>query len=313
MNKKNNRFTIMFIPHYGSDPRSLSITHRAILIIGMMFILAVISFSLLGNNYYFMLSQMDELEQLRTINTIQGEQIISLDQEARAISAELKSIEELDREVRSLLELEDFQDFLSETEVPEKQPFLLSRGTDYEFPALQETTVEVKGETVVLHEELVQLKTELPGTRAAMEDLKVLVEDKKEQLAGTPSIWPTQGRITSPYGERRAPYSRRIEFHSGIDIGASRGTPVYATARGVVEMAAYNGGMGRMVSIRHPYGHRTIYAHLTNYVVEAGDSVEKGDVIGHVGSTGFSTGPHLHYEVLVNGETKDPMLFIPNR
>ncbi|UNC93722.1 peptidoglycan DD-metalloendopeptidase family protein [Candidatus Contubernalis alkaliaceticus] len=311
MKKRNNRLTIMFIPHYDSNPRSFVITHKAILIAAVISMLAVVSFSLLGNNYYFMLSQMDELKQLRIINDLQGEQILSLDEETKAISQELKSIEALDREVRSILELEDFQEILSEMEVPEKQHSLLSRGTSYDFPVPPETTGEVREGTFGLYEELDQIKIELPLTRAAMEDLKVLVEDKKEQLAGTPTIWPTQGRITSPFGERRAPYSRRIEFHSGIDIGASRGTPVYATARGVVEMAAYNGGMGRMVTIKHPYEHRTLFAHLTNYVVEAGDSVEKGDLIGHVGSTGFSTGPHLHYEVHVNGQPMDPMLFIP--
>lgn len=303
----------MFIPHYGSDPRSFNLSLKSLSItfslIVILFTATITSLSMWGNHYGFMLTQMEELEQLRTINEIQGEQILSLSAETEDITEKMKSLEELDREVRNLLELEDFQEIMSD--VPERKPMLLSRGLDYNLNPLQETAVGGRVEETPLHNQLEELKGGIPFTRASLEDLKELIEEKQEELAGTPSIWPTTGRITSPFGERRNPYTRRISFHSGIDIGAKRGTPVYAAARGVVETASYNGGFGRMVSIKHPYGHYTLYAHLTNYVVEAGDLVEKGELIGHVGSTGFSTGPHLHYEVHVNGEPKDPMLFLP--
>lgn len=306
----------MFVPHYGSDPRSFNLTLRTLyLSVSLMVILFTVfitALSLWGSHYGFMLTQMEELDRMRTVNEIQGEQILSLAAEADLISEKMKNIEELDREVRNLLELEDFQDVMPD--IPQSKPVLLSRGVDYTLDSYQETAVGAAiEENASLHNQLDQLSGVIPVTRAALEDLKELIEEKKEELAGTPSIWPTTGRITSPFGERRRPYSYSISFHSGIDIGAKRGTPVYATARGVVETASYNGGMGRMVSIKHPYGHRTIYAHLTSYVVESGDPVEKGDVIGHVGSTGFSTGPHLHYEVHVNEETKDPMLFLPEK
>ncbi len=321
--KKNKRFTVMYIPHYGSDPRSFNLSLKTLYVgitVLTIFLAAFVSFlTLWGSHYGFMLAQMEELEHLRMVNKVQEDQILSLSEEADLISDKMKALEELDREIREILQLEDFQDIMSD--VPPDRSALLSRGLDYsalDFVQKKETELEagiggIDNDMQPLFSRLEELSGDIPVTRAALEELKILVEEKKEELAGTPSIWPTTGRVTSPFGERRSPFSRRLTFHNGIDIGAKRGTPVYAAARGVVETAAYNGGMGRMVSISHPYGHRTVYAHLTSYVVAAGDSVEKGDLIGHVGSTGYSTGPHLHYEVHVNGVPQDPMLFLPKK
>lgn len=319
--KKNRRFTFMYIPHYGSSPRSFNLSLKTLYIsISVLIIFLAVFFSFLtlwGSHYGFMLAQMEELKHLRRVNQVQEGQILSLSEEAHLIADKMKALQELDREIRELLQLEDFQDIMSHSD-PGRSA-LLSRGLDYNarnFVQNTETEAEmggIDGDIQPLFTRLEELDGDLPGVRAALEELKILVEEKQEELAGTPSIWPTTGRVTSPFGERRSPFSRRITFHNGIDIGAKRGTPVYAAARGVVETAAYNGGMGRMVSISHPYGHKTIYAHLTSYVVAAGDWVEKGDLIGHVGSTGYSTGPHLHYEVHVKGEPQDPMLFLPNK
>ena len=113
-------------------------------------------------------------------------------------------------------------------------------------------------------------------------------------------------RLTSGFGQRHHPILGGTRFHAGIDLSAASGTPVYATAAGRVQSAGYAGGYGIMVAIAHPGSTQTRYAHLSALAVRAGDSVSQGEVIGYVGSTGRSTGPHLHYEMRVGGRPVDP-------
>lgn len=140
-----------------------------------------------------------------------------------------------------------------------------------------------------------------------------LIEAKDEVLAYqhlqriTPSIWPTDSRkISSEYGNRRDPFTRRISFHSGIDIAARTGSPVYAAADGTVTTSAYDRSKGYYIVINHTNGLQTQYMHLSKTLVKKGQKVEKGETIGNIGSTGRSTGPHLHYEVIVNGKSVNP-------
>ena len=125
--------------------------------------------------------------------------------------------------------------------------------------------------------------------------------------ANMPSIWPTTGVISSPYGLRWG----GSDFHPGVDIANDMGTPIVATADGVVEYAGWNsGGYGNMVDINHGNGIMTRYGHASQVVVSAGQAVSRGQVIAYMGSTGFSTGPHCHYEVHVNGQRVNPISYL---
>jgi len=124
-------------------------------------------------------------------------------------------------------------------------------------------------------------------------------------------IWPVDGPITSPFGYRTDPVTGARSFHPGIDIGASCGTPIKAAGSGVVNTAGWNsGGYGNMTLINHGGGLATLYGHQSSIIVSAGQSVTQGQVIGYVGSTGKSTGCHLHFEVRVNGNPVDPMGYL---
>ncbi|EIW15557.1 MULTISPECIES: M23 family metallopeptidase [Pelosinus] len=131
-----------------------------------------------------------------------------------------------------------------------------------------------------------------------------------DQLATKPSIWPTSGEVTSGFGWRNSPMGGGGELHPGIDIANSMGAPVVAAADGVVVQSGAAGGYGNMVQIDHGNGISTIYGHNSRIIVSAGQSVRKGQVVSYVGSTGKSTGPHLHYEVRVNGNAVDPIGFM---
>lgn len=136
------------------------------------------------------------------------------------------------------------------------------------------------------------------------------LSERQSLLNATPSIKPTRGWFTSRFGYRIDPFTGKPVMHSGIDIAASPGTPIYAPADGVISYVGYESGYGKMVSIDHGYGVITRYAHNSRIFVEQGQRVSRRDVIASVGSTGRSTGPHLHYEVRVHGVAVDPMNYI---
>lgn len=140
--------------------------------------------------------------------------------------------------------------------------------------------------------------------------LEEFYRDQKVLLASTPSIWPVRGYLSTSFGNRLDPFTGQWDFHSGIDISTPVGTRVAAPADGVVVSTGAKGGYGNAVTINHGYGIVTQYGHLDRYNVRPGQRVKRGDVIGFVGNTGRSTGPHLHYEVWVRDQTQNPIHFI---
>jgi murein DD-endopeptidase MepM/ murein hydrolase activator NlpD len=132
--------------------------------------------------------------------------------------------------------------------------------------------------------------------------------ERQEALAGaTPSIWPTYGWLTGTFGGRPDPFTGEPAFHQGLDISTEKGQPVYATANGTVQSASYTGEYGNLIVVGHDFGLSTRYGHLSRFNVKPGSTVKRGDVIGFVGSTGRSTGAHLHYEILANGKLINPL------
>ena len=132
-------------------------------------------------------------------------------------------------------------------------------------------------------------------------------ERRQALAAATPSIWPVSGGLTSSYGSRRDPFTGSPEFHAGLDISADKGEPVRATADGTVLTARWSGNFGNLVVVDHGYGIGTRYGHLSRFAVSEGQALRKGDIVGFVGSTGRSTSPHVHYELLLNGRPTNPL------
>ena len=129
-------------------------------------------------------------------------------------------------------------------------------------------------------------------------------------FADAPSLWPIEGRVTSGFGERQDPFNGEGAFHSGIDIAAPYGTPVRATADGDVVTAGWGTGYGREIMIDHGHNISTLYGHLSSIAVIAGQHVTRGEIIGYVGQSGRSTGPHLHYEVRVRSVPVNPHKYL---
>jgi murein DD-endopeptidase MepM/ murein hydrolase activator NlpD len=151
------------------------------------------------------------------------------------------------------------------------------------------------------------LRDVLGGLENRLRSVRSLVERREQLAAATPSLWPTRGGLSGFFGDRADPFTGEAGFHQGIDISTDKGQPVYATADGTVQSAAYTGDYGNLVVVQHRFGLATRYGHLSRYGVHVGDTVKRGQILGYVGSTGRSTGAHLHYEILVNGKLLNPL------
>ncbi|MFL5784977.1 MAG: M23 family metallopeptidase [Bacteriovoracaceae bacterium] len=155
-----------------------------------------------------------------------------------------------------------------------------------------------------------QVKDVVSNIEKNIHELDQYLLDKESFLSSTPTILPADGWITSYFGQRISPWAGRLKMHEGLDVGAPFGTKVHAPADGIVTYSGEKSGFGKFVQVDHGYGIETIYAHNQSLFVKAGQKVKRGTLLSAVGNTGHSTGPHLHYEVRVNGIAVDPLYFI---
>lgn len=174
--------------------------------------------------------------------------------------------------------------------------------------------MNVNSTMAVLQAQDENISSMITATKKSVSELLGEIEGRSGTLATFPDRWPTDGGvISSNYGGRVDPVSKGFEYHVGLDIAVDFGTPVYATAAGTVEQAGWNGGYGRFIRLNHGNGYVTAYGHMSSLAVSAGQQVIKGEIIGFVGSTGYSTGPHLHYEVMADGKNIDPFYVIKDK
>jgi len=170
-------------------------------------------------------------------------------------------------------------------------------------PAAQENMLALPGR-------LTTLLSEAERQEQSLRELQEYFDDRQSLLASTPSLLPTQGWLTSEFGVRLDPVLADRKMHEGLDIATVHGQPVVAPSDGTVVFKGWEGGYGNVLVIDHGYGVKTRYGHLSRIDVKLGDRVKRGSRIAAVGNTGKSTGPHLHYEVRVNGLAENPRKFV---
>ena len=158
------------------------------------------------------------------------------------------------------------------------------------------------------------LKQEIKLSMETIGEIKDYLSQQRDLYVSTPRGWPVEGgHISSSFGSRNHPRSGDHQFHSGVDIAADPGKPVIATADGIVSFSGWSGGSGNLVALEHGFGYSTYYAHNKMLVVKVGQKVKRGDIIGYIGSTGNSTGPHVHYEVWRDSKPMDPSAYLEGR
>lgn len=155
-----------------------------------------------------------------------------------------------------------------------------------------------------------QLNEEANIREKSFADLLKFLRDQKSLLAATPSIWPVKGWVTSGFGSRKSPFTSGVEFHAGLDIATRMGKDVICPADGFVVEAAHQIADGNRIKVDHGHGIMTTYSHLSKFAVKAGSRVKRGDILGYVGTTGRSTGYHLHYAVYLNKIPVNPRRYL---
>lgn len=302
--KKPDRreYTFMVVPHHGKSVISVRLPIKAIkygvgalsiamLLVGGMFI-----------NYRYTVTNANaekaELEKLRQVNNFQVKQIEQLAKATTVLQEDMVRLNKLDAEIRRMLNNEDTG--------TASRSGVTRPSTGYNGQGGPASPVKVEDLN-----QLVQDMQQSAKTREqSLKNLRDALAERNAQLAATPSIWPTNGDVTSRFGWRNSPWGWGSDWHPGIDIANDYGTPVQATADGYVAFSGWYGGYGKMIKIDHGNGIETIYGHNDELLVRVGQSVKKGEVISYMGNTGASTGTHLHYEVRVNGTAVNPANFL---
>jgi len=301
--KKKEYFTFMFLPGPNARVRTLSIS-KSVLKSFFFSAVAVLFFSLyLVYEYNDVKDKVWELQSVREELMQQKAQVQNFALNILDYKRQMFLLRDLDTKLRRAVSLgpRDRAQQVLGIGGPDELGLqnLAALGEKKQEEALKE-----------MHQELTQLKGAASRQEASLQMLIEYFEDKRSLYASTPSVWPVRGWVTSPFGNRTSPFSGILKFHEGIDVAAQTGTPVMAPADGVVVKAGFSTGYGNMVEISHGYGIKTVFGHNSRLNVKAGQRVKRGEVISYVGDTGSSTGPHLHYEVRMNGLPVNPVKYM---
>ena len=311
--KKQKTFTLLVISDASSRVRKLKISHNVLRSIFVIMIIVIASGVILFSNLVLTKQKLDEkvveIQRLEYKMQYKEVEMANLEKKTQEIETKTKilenylnEVEELDRMVRDITGKGGYAEEVAIYTEDLSADIDLNQDTNEIFYYIDDQEQELDDIEAML-DELLEVA---PTLSEILSHDKQEMEDHIYLMEHTPSIWPTWGTITGLFNERRYGH-----YHKGLDIGNNTGTPISTTASGVVIFAGWHGGYGRKLVIYHGFGYTTVYAHLYKMNVEVGDEVEKGEVIATMGNTGNSTGPHLHYEVLVDGIPNNPKNFLP--
>ncbi|MFH1379145.1 MAG: M23 family metallopeptidase [bacterium] len=292
-------FTIMLIPHNTTVPIRFTFSLSFAAFLFLLWSGLTIWAGYLASRHidYWRIRAGDKLVRLK---------VDYFAQEVKRTREMLDEIKEMDSKLRQLLNIKSKQKIIeqgaaaggpTELDNADLQKLLLGKLSD-----MTQKDIDRQIEATV---------NEFQQRMQSYAEITDHINQEHSLYRAVPNIWPTLGHITSRYGNRKSPMNRNIiEFHPGLDLANKKGTPVYATADGIVKLSGWEGGYGKLVVIDHGHGYETRYAHHSKILVAAGDKVTRGQIIGYMGNTGTSTGNHVHYEILLNGKTTNPYPYL---
>ncbi len=322
--KDRNVFTIMIVPHAETKVFTFRLSTLAFQAICYVLVCLFLFMMILARSYQTMASNMWELHELRLVNREQREQIEQLVMETRALQARMVLLDELDKQVREMMELESYiQDDQSVASLfsgqsASAQTLATAAWTAGSGGTGGATLPNTAGVAVVSRSAILEARSALSlleniggmaqAKEGSLAELRNAIAENMAYFAARPQGWPAYGFVTSLFGYRHTIFG--YEHHDGFDISNRIGTPIAATANGTVVFAGWGGLYGNMIIVEHGYGWKTAYAHCSKLLVSVGDRVKRGEIIAFMGSTGKSTGPHVHYEVRVNGRAVNPRHYL---
>ncbi|HSB68959.1 MAG TPA: peptidoglycan DD-metalloendopeptidase family protein [Candidatus Methylomirabilis sp.] len=292
-------YTVLILPDATSPARKFHITKPVITVLSTVVAVSIFAFAFFLYQYVNLNVRMLEMKQFRQDAGDRN----NLAQKVGQLETELARLRDLDERLRVVAGLEK----------GESQPLALAQGGAESLSrnAFQDAVGQRTGRLVDwVNRDLESLGQEITSRERSFRELKKYLEEKRSVLASTPTIWPIKGLVTAGYGYRRSPFTGQREMHEGLDIAAPLGTPILATADGIVSFVGPLAGFGNVVFLNHGHGFTTFYAHVSTSPVKEGQQVRRGEVVARVGMSGRTTGPHVHYEVQVNGSTVNPMKYV---
>jgi murein DD-endopeptidase MepM/ murein hydrolase activator NlpD len=325
-------YTILLVPDRDAKVKKIRLEHRMLVRVGVCF--GVVVLALVGalTHYFQVVGKVAENELIRAENLELQNRWREAEQKFAHINDELDRVKRLNANLRHITSLNDPDRKLS---MPQPEPGqsppeyvgggvaepaqsgMGAIGMGKPLPVGGEGRMIADGdakpsplEEPDLLKQLDNLGKKVKAQEQEARALKSYFEDQQALLASAPSIWPVRGWVTSDYSVRLDPYTGERVMHEGIDVATAMGTPVRAPADGTVVFAGQEGGYGYVLVLDHGYGLKTRYGHLQRIDVKVGEKVKRGQFVAAVGNTGRSTGPHLHYEVRVNGVADNPRKFI---
>lgn len=311
MMKKN--ISLLIFDHSGSPVKKLVVAKKNVFLIGIgiaiffaLFVAAVVDYISLKKikaDAHLLENRLTQQEE--TIN-LQENQIQEFAGKINDLKSQLVSLNDFEQKIRVMANLDN-------KESEQNGVF----GVGGSIPEDLDPSIGLKDRQMGLLQEMHEQTQDLDEAYGAQhnrfQELLGQLQEQRNILASTPAINPVDsGWYSSSFGYRKSPFTGRREFHRGLDISARKGTSIHATADGVITYAGKKGLMGRMIAIDHGYGIVTRYGHADKILKKRGDRVKRGEEIAKVGNTGRSTGPHVHYEVKVNGVPVNPQKYILN-
>ena len=305
MMKKKKKLTLLIFDSTGAPVRQTSIPKTLLPMTVLFFIGAAIILVLGITNYHRLKTETKDVHNLRSSLQAQEErvveqqdQIVAFAQKFDALKTQLAELHSFEQKIRIIANLEAGNGGSSMFGVGGADPEDLDPATMIEQ--------DYQGLVRNMHVEIMEIDQASHAQRDSFSSIVGQLEGKRNLLAATPSIRPVKGWISSRFGYRESPFTSRREFHRGLDIATHAGSPIISPADGIVTFAGKKGLMGNMVTIEHGFGMVTRYGHIQKILKKKGTHVKRGQTIALVGNTGRSTGPHLHYEVRLNGVAVNP-------
>ncbi|HEX7705577.1 MAG TPA: M23 family metallopeptidase [Thermoanaerobaculia bacterium] len=283
--------TIIFVPHARAKFRKLKVSHRLLFSIVSLVTSSLCLSTFFSVQYFTSLSQTHELSQLRSENKELQNANEQFGRSVESLRNQLHTVEDRTRKLAIIAGITTLDE-------ASKGGSGGARAEDVNPSPFRDDIDKMSFRSHSLNKDLNVLEQKFVA--------------QSRLLSSTPSIAPARGILTDGFGGRSDPFTRQPGQHNAIDISSAVGQPVRAPADGIVVKAEWANGYGNVIYISHGYGYSTRYGHLHGFAVKAGARVKRGDVIGYVGSTGRSTGPHLHYEVRVNNNPVNPLEYILN-
>ncbi|MBN1698914.1 MAG: M23 family metallopeptidase [Spirochaetales bacterium] len=300
LQKGKQRFTVMFIPHSEKKILNFHVSVFSLVFLTFLLFVIILGFFYLATYFTGSEAKVDELTYNLDMSTRNLERYRD---EIKKFSRTIKTFKKSMENILGVIKGESFNTFQQKGEGGD-----LSSMSPYEG--------DFEGENEIW--ELQTLTAYINNAITPLEEIKDVLLQQKNLLVDIPNLWPVYGgrdrrvgNITDIFGPGKHPLTGKFRIHKGVDIAWSSGTPIVATANGVIRGVDYNPtGLGHYITIQHKYGFFTRYGHLQKALVTRGQKISRGDIIGYMGSTGLSTGPHLHYEIWMGIQVVDPMQYL---